>query len=212
MSGRRELFGTYSPADTWLHRLPVGFKGLGMLVLALALVLPWAWWVAALARPWVVPLVAIVVVVGIGWWGGIRWRSWWETVRPALPIMAILAVYHLIVGTPARGAGVLLTVTAAMFATRILLETTPQAVLLDGLVRLISPLRVLGVDPERVGLAIQIMLRAIPYLLGVVHEIRQAALARGIRLSPVRVATPAVIAAVAHAQRTGEALSARGLD
>lgn len=230
MSGRRELFGTYRPATTWLHRLPLGFKGLGILVLTICLMLPWHRWLPAWGAviaeatrwelpgltqslpQWAIPLACILGVLLIGASGGIPVGSWWATLRPAIPIFLILAGYHVIVGTPQRGAAVLLTVMAAMLATRVLLETTPQAVLLDGLVKLLGPLRVMGVQPERVGLAIQIMLRAIPYLLGVVTEIRQAAKARGIRLGPVQAATPAVIAAVAHAQRTGEALVARGLD
>ncbi|MDO5617770.1 energy-coupling factor transporter transmembrane component T family protein [Kocuria sp.] len=212
MSGRRELFGTYRPRKNWLHRLPVGVKGLALLFLAVSLALPWQRWIPALHEPWVVPLCCVGLLMALGATGGLGWASWWSTVRPALPIFVLLAGYHVLVGTPQRGSAVLLTVLAAMFATRILLETTPQAVLLDGLVRMISPLRVVGVNPERVGLAIQIMLRAIPYLLGVVHDVRQAGAARGLRLGPVRLATPAVISAVAHAQRTGEALVARGLE
>lgn len=212
MTAQRELFGTYRPRDNWLHRVPVGAKGLALLVLSVVLMLPWQRWIPGLDHPWPVPLACLVLLMALGATGGVGWRSWWGTVRPALLIFALLAGYHVLVGTPHRGAGVLLTVLAAMFATRILLETTPQAVLLDGLVRLLGPLRLVGGNPERVGLAIQIMLRAIPYLLGVVTDIRSAAAARGIRMGPVRAATPAVVAAVAHAQRTGEALAARGLD
>lgn len=212
MSATRELFGTYRPRQNWLHRLPVGAKALGLLGLSLALVLPWHRWIRGLEFPWAVPLTCVLFLMALGRTGGIGWRSWWATIRPAVLIFVLLAAYHLVMGTAHRGAGVLLSVLAAMFATRILLETTPQAVLLDALVRWLAPLRLIGVNPDRVGLAIQIMLRAVPYLLGVLHDVRSAAAARGIRLGPVRAATPAVIAAVAHAQRTGEALAARGLD
>lgn len=212
MSAQRELFGVHRPQRNWLHRLPVGAKGVGLLLLSVALILPWQRWIPGIEHPWPVPLMCLAVVMVLGATGGVGPRSWWGTIRPALLIFALLAGYHVLVGTPHRGAGVLLTVLAAMLATRVLLQTTPQADLLDALVRLLGPLRVVGVNPERVGLAIQIMLRAIPYLLGVVSDIRSAAAARGIRMGPVRAATPAVIAAVAHAQRTGEALAARGLD
>ena len=59
---------------------------------------------------------------------------------------------------------------------------------------------------------IQIMLRSIPFLTGVLDDLRDAAAARGTRLGPVGLAAPLVISAVAHGQRTGEALAARGLD
>ncbi|KAA9394969.1 energy-coupling factor transporter transmembrane protein EcfT [Kocuria coralli] len=229
MSGRRELFGTYRPAGTWLHRMPVAVKGLSVLLLTLFLVLPMDRWLsdllevatglgtgpgsdALLVPRWAIPLSCIAAIILAGATAGLTMRSWWNTLRPAAPVFVLLAAYHLLMGTPQRGAAVLLTVIAAMLATRVLLETTPQAALMDGLVRLLTPLKIVGLQPARVGLAIQIMLRAIPYLLGVLEDIRQAAAARGIRMGPVRVATPAVIAAVAHAQRTGEALAARGLD
>lgn len=219
MTGRREIFGSYRPGDTWLHRLPPWAKTVSVVVLFVVLFLPLErsvlprdqepWHQAA---GWGKPLVCLLVVMALGMTAGIRWRSWWETVRPALPVFLLLALYHLLMGTGARGAGVLLTVVAAMIATRVLLETTPQAVLLDGVVRFLSPLRLLGVDPARVGLALQIMMRSVPFLMGVTSDVREAAAARGVRAGPVRLATPVVVAAVAHAQRTGEALVARGLE
>ena len=140
-------------------------------------------------------------------------RAWWHSIRPAAWILGLLALYHLALRRdPATAAEVLLTVITALLATRVLLETTPLPELLDGLVQVLSPLRRIGVDPERIGLAIQIMLRSIPFLTGVVDDLRDAAAARGVRLGPVGLASPLVISAVAHGQRTGEALAARGLD
>lgn len=213
MSGvQREIFGTYTPGDGWLHTVPVGVKGVGVLLTAFCIFPPWERWIPGLSQPWVVPMVCLAVVVVLGKTAGLGWRSWWATIKPALPVFILLALYHVVVGTAQHGVAVLLTVTTAMLTTRAVLETTPQAVLLDGVVTLITPLRVVGVDPERVGLTIHIMMRAVPYLLGVIQGLKEAAAARGIRLGPIRIATPAVIAAVAHAQRTGEALAARGLD
>ena len=62
------------------------------------------------------------------------------------------------------------------------------------------------------NLAISLMLRSIPFIVGAVGELRDAVRARGLRPNPVRLVTPAVISAVAYAQRTGEALAARGFD
>ena len=65
---------------------------------------------------------------------------------------------------------------------------------------------------ERIGLAISLMLRSIPFIAGSVGELRDAMRARGLRPDPVRLVTPAVISTVAYAHRTGEALAARGFD
>lgn len=224
MSGsRRELFGFYRPGATWVHRARLGPKAAGLLVLSILLMLPIerlpgvaaaeeVMGLPARAAAWAVPALCLALVIGIGTSAGIRPRGWWHSIRPTIWILALLIVYHAITGRPAMAAEVVLTVLAALLATRVLLETTPLPALLDGLVRLLGPLRLIGVDPQRVGLAIQIMLRSIPFLMGALEGIREAASARGIRMGPVGLATPVVIAAVAHGQRTGEALAARGLD
>lgn len=224
MSGaQRELFGFHRPGDSPVHRAPLGAKAAVMVVLSVLLVLPVPQLLAAAgvdrvlglpvaAAAWLVPGILLLIVLGIGAAAGLRARSWWEGTRPALWILAFLGAYHLVLGRPATAAEVILTVLCALLATRVLLETTPLPELLDGLVRVLGPLRRVGADPERVGLAVQIMLRTIPFLSGAVDGIREACAARGLRMTPLRVATPVVIAAVAHGQRTGEALAARGLD
>lgn len=70
----------------------------------------------------------------------------------------------------------------------------------------------MGVDPERIGLAVSLMIRSVPWLFGVLSSLRDAAAARTVRPRPVQLVTPAVIATVDYAHRTGEALVARGLE
>ena len=55
------------------------------------------------------------------------------------------------------------------------------------------------------------MIRSIPFLAGAVQDARDAAWARGRSRNPAALLTPAVVGSVAYAQRTGEALEARGL-
>ena len=55
------------------------------------------------------------------------------------------------------------------------------------------------------------MVRSIPYLIGSVGDARDAARARGRSRNPALLLTPVVLGAVSYAQRTGEALHARGL-
>lgn len=211
MSRSPEIFGVYKTSQRWIHKIPVFYKFLALLILALILFLPLHRWIPSVPL-WLVPSGALAAIMLLGATGGIGWKSWWSTLRPALLIFAVLAAYHVLVGTPDRGAAVLIAMTAAMFSIRILLETTPQAHLLDAVVKSMSLLRVVGINPERIGLAIHIMLRTIPLLLAVTQGVRDAAHARGVRIGPVKTATPLAVWAVAHAQKTGDALAARGLD
>nr|WP_239546789.1 energy-coupling factor transporter transmembrane protein EcfT [Kocuria palustris] len=215
---RRELFGFHRPADTPVHRAPLALKASGVAVISVLLMLPFPWLLRRLGieapeTSWAVPAGCLLLVLLAAAAARIGPRDWWHSLRPASWILGLLAAYHLLLRRdPAMAAEVLLTVVTALLATRVLLETTPLPELLDGLVRLLSPLRLMGADPERIGLAIQVMLRSIPFLTGVLDDLRDAAAARGTRLGPVGLAAPLVISAVAHGQRTGEALAARGLD
>ena len=102
-------------------------------------------------------------------------------------------------------------VLAAVLASRMLTLTTSTPVLLDALSTGLRPLRLIGVNPDSVSLMVALMLRSIPYLAGSLQDARDAARARGSERNPVFLLTPAVVGAVAYAQRTGEALHARGL-
>jgi biotin transport system permease protein len=72
-------------------------------------------------------------------------------------------------------------------------------------------LRRLGVDPDSIGLAVAVMMRSLPHLIGAFQEVRDAADARGIGRNPVTYIAPVVVRTVAYAHATGDALAARGL-
>lgn len=98
-----------------------------------------------------------------------------------------------------------------MLASRLLTLTTSTPDLMDALSTGLRPLRLLRLNPDTVTMAIALMLRSIPYLAGALQDARDAARARGRDRNPVRLLIPAVVNAVAYAQRAGEALHARGL-
>jgi biotin transport system permease protein len=127
-------------------------------------------------------------------------------------VLVLLALYHVLTAGPGQAADVVGTIVVFLVLTRVLMHTTPLADLLDGVVRLCAPVRLVGADPERIGLAISLMLRSVPFVVGAVGELRDALRARGLRPNPVLLVTPAVIATVAYAERTGQALAARGFD
>ena len=203
MNRRPDLFGSYTPGTSPLHRCPLWAKGLGILAMAVAVVL---------APSWPVPAALTAALVLAGAAAGIGARQWWRGLAPALPVLVLLAVFHVLTDGGAQAADVVLTIVVFLAASRVLMHTTPLPELLDGVVLLCSPVRLVGADPERIGLAISLMLRSIPFIVGSVGELADAMRARGLRPGPVRLITPAVISTVAYAHRTGEALAARGFD
>ena len=126
-------------------------------------------------------------------------------------ILGLLAAYQLVVLNPIAAVVVPGNLLLAVLAARLLTLTTPTPALLDALIVALRPLRFVGLNPERTALAVALMIRSIPYLLGLFDDARDAARARGAERNVVALLMPMVLGSVAHAERTGEALAARGL-
>jgi biotin transport system permease protein len=84
--------------------------------------------------------------------------------------------------------------------------------MVDAVIACCRPLRVVGVDPQRVGLVIALGIRCVPVVVGLAEEVREAQLARGLTASPRAFAVPLIVRSLRHADSLGEALVARGLD
>jgi len=111
------------------------------------------------------------------------------------------------------GADAIATMLTAFYASRALLVSTPLPVLIDGFVRLCSPLRFVGLSPERLGLLIALMVRSIPALMDRWGALRRAAVARNLpKRMYWRLLIPWVVQAVDYATATARALRARHVD
>ncbi len=196
------VLGLHVPGDGWLFRSPVGVK----YILLLALVVPVLFFVT-----WPATLAALVAVLLLLATSGILppralrlgWMMWL--------ILGMLAFFHLMTLDPVAAFVRPGNLLVAILAARMLTLTTSTPDLLDALVWVLRPLRLLGINPDQVALAVALMIRSIPYLLGSVDDARMAARARGLERNPARLLTPVMINAVAYAERSGEALVARGI-
>lgn len=202
-NNRDDLLGTYIPGHSLLHCCPLWLKAVLLLGTGMAVMI---------MRSWPVSLGVLALTCALSLVCGLGLRRWVASFRPLVLLAVILAVYHVIANGPAQAAAVVLSLMAVISLSRLLISTTPLPRLVDGLVWLCSPLRLVGVNPERIGLAVSLMIRSIPWLFGCLSDLRDAVTARTLRPQPVYLITPAVIATVDYAQRTGEALAARGLD
>lgn len=202
MNAHANPLGFHEPGDGWLFRLPVGAKYL----LMLAMVVP-----PLVAVQWPVTLAALLgtlvslVSSGITLARALRlgWMMW--------SILVMLALFHMVTLAPVSAFVRPGNLLVAVLAARMLTLTTGTPELMDALVRVLRPLRPLGVNPDQVALAVALMVRSIPYLMGSVDDARMAVRARGLERNPALLLTPVVIGAVAYAERSGEALAARGI-
>lgn len=204
--GPAPLLAAHTPGSSWLHRLPPGpcLAALALLVLALAL-LP----VGVLGTS--AACTCLVLVLGAYRSSGVGLRTAGRQARALAVVLVAVGAYQLwqagwvvAVGVPAR----LLT---GVLAATLVTTTTPAADLLDLAARAARPLRHLGLPPERVALVLGLAVRTVPHVAVLLRQTRDAAEARGLERDPRALVVPAALRVVAHGQRTGDALAARGL-
>ena len=195
--------GLYRPGDSVLHRLPAGAKLLAMVAAGAASVL--------LDRPWQWGL-AVAVVLGGYLLAGFTPGTAWRQVRPLVWILGMIAVFHVVLGGWEQAAVFLGLVLTLVLLAALVTLTTRTTDLVDAVVRGIGPLRVVGVNPERVGLLLALGIRSVPVVVTLAEEVRDAQRARGLTASPRAFAVPLVVRSLRHADALGDALVARGAD
>lgn len=202
MNVHASLLGAYRPQEGWLFRLGTGWKYLLLLLVSIPPIAVGRWWCT---------LAFLALALGMLWSSGISpsralrvgWMLW--------SILAVMAAYQLVTLQPGLAVVTPGNVLVAVLAARLLTLTTSTPDLLDALVRGMSPLRRLGVNVDQIALAIAVMVRSIPYIMGSFDDSRDAARARGRDGHLVSLLIPTMVGSVAYAQTTAEALHARGL-
>jgi biotin transport system permease protein len=202
MKAANELFGTYQPAGSTFETLAVGWKYVLLLVLTIPAIAVGRWWFS---------LVSIAVTVAILIWARVGVRRAVGLSIGMVVVCALIVAVQALAGTAVAGVIVVANLVLALYATRLLTLTTPIPELVDAIAIACRPVRVFRVDPDRIALAVAVMVRSLPHLLGAFDEVRDAATARGLRRNPVAYVAPVVVRAVAYAHATGDALAARGL-
>ena len=202
MNVHASLLGLHQPGEGWLFRLRAGWKYLLMLALSLP---------ALIVRAWPITLGMLVLTVVVLMSSGIGPARMLRIGWMMLLVLGLLTAYHLVVLNPRAAVVVPGNLLLAILAARLLTLTTPTPELMDALTAGLRPFRFVGLNPDRIALAVALMIRSIPYLLGLFDDARDAARARGVERNVVALLMPMVLGSVAHAERTGEALAARGL-
>jgi biotin transport system permease protein len=194
----------YSPVRSPLHRVPAGLKlallaGLSVLLFAVPR-LP----VAAGA----LGVVLLAALAG----ARMRPRAVLAQVRPVWLWLVALLVVHLFVSDLATGALAVLRLLTLVLAASVVTATSRVSELVAVIEWLCAPLRVFGVRPARIGLAIAMALRFIPLIAERAERIREAQAARGATRPLFLALVPLLVQVLQMAHTTAEALDARGAD
>lgn len=195
--------GLYVPGASPVHALPAGVKLLGLLLVCTGLFfVPSAPVLAAL----------LLAVAGLYRVAGLRAREVGWALRPAAVLLPCLFVLHaLLSGWGPALALVLRTALLLGLATLVTL-TTRVSDMLEVLERALRPLRLLGLNPSRVGLMLALTVRFIPVLFAHLEEIREAQRARGLEHDARAVLVPLLVKTLRMADALTDALEARCFD
>mgnify|MGYP002719670255 FL=1 len=200
---QHQLFNAYYPGNSVVHRTSLWVKWVFIACCAVA---------TTTTHSFLIPLGTFIAVVTVGSLAGITAKDWAASLWGIKWLILAMSIYYLSSNKLAMGADIILTLLTLIFASKVLLFSTPMTTIIDGFVRACTPLRHIGLSPQLVGLAIALMIRSIPVIFDQWTDIHTAVQARGIKVGPTRRFIPLVIATVAYAHETGEALVARGLD
>lgn len=194
----------YSAVRSPLHRVPAGLKlallaGLSVLLF----VVP--------RLPLVAGALGVVLAVAVA---GARMppRAVLAQVRPVWLWLVGLLVFHVLVTDLATGTLAVLRLLTLVLAAGVVTATSRVSELVAVIEWLCAPLRVFGVRPARIGLAIAMTLRFIPLIAERAERIREAQAARGATRPLFLALVPLLVQVLQMAHTTAEALDARGAD
>ena len=191
-----------SPIDIWAHRIPVGPK-LAALAAGTAVLF-------ALNSPAGLLPAAGVAAALIASGGRTFALTSVRMLRPLVPFILIVALWHLATDAQTEGATILLRMVTAVAAANFVTMTTRLSDMIATLQRLGRPLASVGLRPRTLAIAIALTIRFIPVMLTRMDTIRFAWRARSARKPGWRILMPLTLAALDDADQTAEALRARG--
>jgi biotin transport system permease protein len=195
--------GLYLPGSSPVHRVPAGWKLLVMVLVGVGSVF--------LDHAWQVGL-AFALVVALFPVAGLPLRLAARQLKPLVWVVGFIAVFHVVVSGWERAVVVVGVIAVLVLLASLVTLTTRTSAMVDAIVVACRPLRLVGVDPERVGLLLALAIRSVPVVVGLAEEVRDAQLARGLGASPRAFAVPLIVRSLRHADALGDALVARGVD
>jgi biotin transport system permease protein len=132
--------------------------------------------------------------------------------RPFALLIGLIFIFHGMFTTWTLGLLVVLRFAVLVLLGMLVSFTTRVSDMIETIERGMAPLAVLGVNPEKVSLALSLALRFIPLLYAQVQEIREAQRVRGLERNFAAIAVPLLVRTLRMAGDLTDAIEARGFD
>ena len=197
------IAGLYIDGNSVLHRAQAGPKILAMVALGTGVFMVPDWPVVSLVLASVIALYRL---------SGFGWRVIIAQIRPMAWLLAIFFAVQLWLNDWQAGLLVISRIAAIVMFASLITLTTKTSDMLASLESALRPLKPLGVNPEKVSLAISMVLRFIPVIATVASEIRDAQRARGLDRSILAMIVPLIIRTLKMADDVADAIEARSFD
>jgi biotin transport system permease protein len=195
--------GLYHPGRSVLHRLPAGVKLGGLVLAGLCSI--------AISKP-AHATAAVAVVLLLYFVADLPGSALLDCLRPLSWVIVPLGIFHTIVVGWERAAVIVGAVVALVLLAQLVTLTTRTSDLIEVVVGIARPAHRFGVNAERIGLVLNLAIRAVPLMVELATEVKQAQQARGRSMSPRAFAVPLVVGALHRADDLGDAVAARGFD
>lgn len=132
--------------------------------------------------------------------------------RPVFLAIAVVALFSLLFNSWQHALVTLLRLTALMLFAATVTATTTITEFIDEVTALARPLERTGwVQADDIGLAVGLVLRFVPEILGRYQAIREAHAARGLKVRPTTLLAPLIILTLRDADNIAAAIDARGI-
>lgn len=195
------MLDLYTPGTSILHRMSPGPKMAALAIGATALFLQ---------ESLIVTALAVLATFGLYRVAKIPMKTALTQIRPLLWIFVIFFVVQWYFSGLELAAYVVLRLAALIMLASLVTLTTRASDMIDSLTRALRFLKPIGVNPDKVSLAISLALRFIPVLGRIATEVREAQRARGLERSVIAVAMPMAIRAIKMADDISDAIDSRG--
>ena len=195
------MISAYRPGTSPIHRLAAGPK-----MAALA--------IAGTGLFFVTGLVGTAIALGVAgalyFVARLSLRDIWQVARPLLVVMVILVLAHAWLNGWAAAFAMGMRLAALVLLAGLVTLTTTSSAIMAAIETGLRPLGRLGVDVEKISLALSLALRFLPLIASVGAEVREAQRARGLDGSLVALAVPLLVRTLKMGEDIADAIDARG--
>lgn len=191
-----------SPIRTRAHDWPAGLKLAGLCISTITLFL-----ITSLPAQ---ALILAGVMLAYLLPGRLFFMSGLSRLRVLWPFVVVICLWHMLVGAPGEGIAIGLRMVSAVALANLVTMTTRLTDMIAVVHWLAAPLRRLGFRSRQLEIAIGLVIRMTPVLLGKGRTLIESWRVRSRRRPGWRLVLPFVLLAIDDADHVAEALKARG--